>query len=136
MAIAQQLRDAPAGRDDYVAYLEDVLDGVVELDDPESVFSEAFLFFERNSDADLGMPGPLVHFLEQFYPAYVDHLCASVKRKPTTYTVWMLNRILNNSLEATNRKRLLAVLRAASKNTAADSISRKQASEFLRQQRE
>ena len=134
--VAQQLRDAPAGQDDYVGYLYDVVDGVVVLDDADAVFAEAFAFFERNSDADLGMPGPLVHFLEQFYPAYVDQLCVSVERKPTTYTVWMINRILNSSLEATDRERLLAVLDAASRSSSADSIAREQASEFLRQQLE
>jgi hypothetical protein len=134
--IAQQLRDAPVGQDDYVGYLYDVVDGVAELDDADAVFVEAFSFFERNGDADLGTPGPLVHFLEQFYPAYVDQLCASVERKPTTHTVWMLNRILNSSLEATDRERLLAMLDAASKNSAADSTAREQASEFLRQQLE
>ncbi len=134
--IAQQLRDAPVGQDDYVGYLYDVLDGVAQLDDADTVFAEAFSFFERHRDADLGMPGPLVHFLEQFYPAYVDQLCVSVARKPTTYTVWMINRILNSSLEATNRERLLAVLEAASKNPSADSIAKEQASDFFRQQLE
>lgn len=134
--IAQQLRDAPAGLEDYVAFLDEVLDGVAQLDDAELVFAEAFSFFERNSDADLGMPGPLVHFLEQFYPAYIDQLCTSVARKPTTYTVWMINRILNSSLEATQRERLIAVLEAASKNSFADSTTTELASEFLRQHRE
>jgi hypothetical protein len=132
--VAQQLRDAPAGQDDYVEYLDDVLDGVVELDDEDAVFTEAFSFFERNDAADLGAPGPLVHFLERFYPAYVEQLCASVERKPTTYTVWMLNRILNASLDAADRKRLLAVLAAASANSAADPVAREQAIDFLRQQ--
>lgn len=135
-SVAQRLRDAPLGRDDYVEYLNDVLDGVAELDDEESVFTEAFSFFERNDAADLGAPGPLVHFLEQFYPAYVGQLCASVERKPTTYTVWMLNRILNTSLEPADRKRLLAVLGAASTNSAADPVAREQAIDFLRQQAE
>ena len=124
------------GQDDYVGFLQDVLDGVVELDDAHGVFAEAFSFLERNSDADLGMPGPLVHFLEQFYPAYVDQLCASVGRKPTTYTVWMLNRILNSSLEPTDRERFFSVLEAVSQGSSADSMVKEQAREFLRQQLE
>jgi len=122
------------GRDDYVQYLDTLLDGVIELDDPEAVFAEAFAFFERNGAADLGTPGPLVHFLERFYPDYVDQLCASVVRKPTTYTVWMLNRLLNASVETADRKRLLEVLEGASANTAADKVVREQAIEFLRTQ--
>lgn len=134
--ISQKLQEAPVGKDDYVGFLEEVLDGVVQIDDADTVFAEAFSFFERNSDADLGMPGPLVHFLEQFYPAYIDQLCSSVTCKPTTYTIWMINRILNGSLETTNREHLLAVLEAASKNSSADSIAKEQASESLRQQLE
>lgn len=134
--VSQQLRNAPVGLDNYVDYLNDVLDGIVELDQKDAVFNEAFSFFERHDAADLGAPGPLVQFLEQFYPAYVSHLCASVGRKPTTYTVWMLNRILNSSLEAPDRNRLLAVLDAASTNSAADPVAREQAIDFLRQQLE
>jgi hypothetical protein len=118
-AVAQQLRNAPEGLDDYVEYLELVLHGVDELEDEGAVFAEAFLFFERNAQADLGIPGPLVHFLERFYPRYVEHLKASVHRKPTRYTVWLLNRILNAPIEEGFRNSLLAALEAASTNPAA-----------------
>lgn len=132
--VAQQLRDAPVGLDDYVGYLNGILEGVTELDDADEVFREAFYFVERNEAADLGVPGPLVHFLEQFYPAYVDDLCASVERKPTTYTVWMLNRILNTSLRTVDRNRLLKVLKAATQHSSASPVAREQAVDFLRLQ--
>jgi hypothetical protein len=48
----------------------------------------------------------------------------------------MLNRILNTSLEAADRKRLLGALAAASTNSAADPVAREQAIDFLRQQAE
>ncbi len=67
-------------QDDYVECLDDVLDGVVELDDEDAVSSEAFSFFDR--------------------------------------------------------KRLLAVLVAASTNSAANPVAKERAIDFLRQQAE
>ena len=64
--LIEKLKNAPIGLDDYTDYLEDALDCIDELDDQKAVFKEAFLFFETHSNADLGMPGPLVHFLENF----------------------------------------------------------------------
>jgi hypothetical protein len=132
MNIASRLKEAPDGCDDYIDYLNEVLNGVIRLDDGAAVFLEAFLFFERNEDADLGMPGPLVQFLEQFYPAYVEHLSASVMRKPTFHTVWMVNRILNSSVDDTDRSRFIALLEAASENPAASAVAKKIAMDLLR----
>lgn len=49
---------------------------------------------ERLGDGFVGSPGPLVHALESGH-AYESLLAESVRRKPTRYTVWMVNRILN-----------------------------------------
>lgn len=95
--IAERLRDAPEGHDDYVGYLYDLLDGPRDADADDTTFVEAFRFIERNADADLGTPGPLIQFLERFYPRYCARLVESVQRRPTLYTLWMLNRILNSS---------------------------------------
>jgi hypothetical protein len=52
---------------------------------------------ERLSDSDLESPGSLVHTMENYVGAYEDLLADSVSRKPTTLTVWMVNRILNGA---------------------------------------
>src|SRR5258706_1872315 len=53
-------------------------------------------FMEEHPGLDYGMPGPLVHFIEEFYlKGYEERLIESVARKPTMLTVWMLNRVLN-----------------------------------------
>ena len=134
--LIEKLRDAPPGLDDYSEYLEEALDGNGDPGDLEVVFKEAFQFFERHSDADLGMPGPLVHFLEDFYPDYLDALSESVERKPTMYTVWMVNRVLNDDIPDEVRTRMLALLRCAAANPAADEESRESAVEFLDEQGE
>lgn len=108
--IAERLRDAPEGHDDYVGYLYDLLDGARDADADDTTFVEAFRFIERNADADLGTPGPLIQFLERFYPRYCARLVESVQRRPTSYTLWMLNRILNSSPSERARAELLSLL--------------------------
>ena len=129
--IAEKLRNAPEGLRDYSQYLEGVLHGVKELVDEATVFTEAFRLFERNANADFGMPGPLVECLDRCYPRYVEQLMASVLRKPTMYTLWMVNQILISPCEANVRASLMAALQAASTNDLAETPIREQASHFL-----
>src|SRR5690242_2618518 len=63
-------------------------------------------FLESNPDLDVGSPGPLVHFVERFYGhGYESTLIASVERRPTPHTVWMLNRVINGTKDAETRDR-------------------------------
>lgn len=130
-SIINALRNAPVGHDGYAEYLETVLDGAEEIENVAAVFPHAFRFFEDHAGADLGMPGPLVHFLETFFPDYVDDLCESVARKPTTHTLWMVNRILNGEISRPIRRRLVKLLRDAADDPATDQVIRDLANEFL-----
>lgn len=57
-----------------------------------------FSILENNPDEDFGIPGEIVHFLEKFYKnGYEEKLVESLNRKPTSHTVWMLNRIINDT---------------------------------------
>jgi hypothetical protein len=134
--IIDGLRDIPSGKDDYRAYLEELLGGAPEVEEPAEVFPHAFRFFETHADADLGLPGPLVHYLERFYPAYLDELCESVTRKPITYTLWMVNRILNLEISEPLRDRLQALLRRVADDLVADDAARQEARNFLTHQEE
>lgn len=61
-----------------------------------SAVEPLLLFMERHPLSDFGMPGAIVHSVEKFYKkGYEDLLIASVIRRPTVHTVWMLNRIKN-----------------------------------------
>jgi hypothetical protein len=135
-AIADALQNAPAGQDDYLAYLQDVLGCVQEIENPSEVFPYVFRFFEDHVGADLGTPGPLVHFIERFYPQYLEELCASVARRPTTYTVWMLNTILNAKLPEPTRQRLVGLLRTVANNPSEDQDVRQEAQRFLERQQD
>jgi len=71
-------------------------------------------FMEDNPDIDYGMPGALVHFLERFYMhGYEDELIASIRRKPTPHTVWMLNRLINGTKSPDVRSRYIDELKKA-----------------------
>lgn len=91
-----------------------------------------FSYFERHHDQDLGAPGPLVHFLEQSYPAYLNALLASLERRPVLYSIWMTNRVLNSKLEADTRAALFEALVRASQHPLASESERHEALEFVR----
>lgn len=59
---------------------------------------------------DLGTPGPLVRTLESL-PGYESFLVESVRRAPAPLTIWMVNRILNESRGTTRYRVFLSVLR-------------------------
>jgi len=90
-------------------------------------------FMEENPAIDFGSPGSLVHFIEKFYGrGYEAELIASINRKPTSHTVWMLNRIINGTKEAVDRERLIDILRMAESHPASDTEARQQAADFLK----
>jgi len=95
-----------------------------------------FRFFAANPLADIGLPGTLVHFTEQFYPSYKHLLLESLRDSPSVHTVLMANRILNSKLDASERAEYLEALAAAALNPLAAPEVREQASHFVRYQRE
>lgn len=61
-------------------------------------------------------------------------LVASVRRRPTPLTVWMINRVLNAERRAAARAGWLALLEAIAADDAADDVARQQAREYLEHQ--
>ena len=50
---------------------------------------------ESSPNIDFGGPGPLGSFMEKFYhEGYEEELVASLKRKPTEYTIALMFRII------------------------------------------
>jgi hypothetical protein len=78
-------------------------------------------FMEEHPALEYGMPGPLVHFVEEYYrKGYEVRLIESVSRKPTMLTVWMLNRVINDTQEPKERQQLISTMRQAANNPKAD----------------
>jgi hypothetical protein len=87
---------------------------------------------EGNPEFDFGVPGPLVHFVETFYrKGYEAELLASLERRPTPHTVWMLNRIINDTNEPAAHRGYIAALRAAGRHAMATQRTRESVAEFL-----
>ena len=56
-----------------------------------------FNLLERYPNFNFGEPGRVIHLMERYENnIYAPLLFDSLKRKPTKYTLWMLNRYLNS----------------------------------------
>jgi hypothetical protein len=89
-------------------------------------------FMEEQPAFDFGTPGPLVHFVEKFYGrGYEAELLASIARKPTSHTIWLLNRVINGTKQPAERERLVNALRQAESHPASDAQAKRQATHFL-----
>jgi hypothetical protein len=89
-------------------------------------------FIEENPSIDFGSPGPLVHFIERFYGAeYKEKLLASLDRKPTGHTAWMMNRVINGTHEVNLKYSYIAALKRARLHPDTDWDTRKQIEQFL-----
>jgi hypothetical protein len=86
---------------------------------------------EKYPDADFGAPGPVVHFVERFFKkGYEALLVASLKRKPTAHTLWMLNRIING-VQGKQKKEYVALMQEIADDGALPEGIRSVAKEFL-----
>jgi hypothetical protein len=111
---------------DYGALVE-LIANVEGTAEPRIAFRALFDLLERYPDADFGSPGPIVHFLEQFFrDGYEDQLIASVRRRPTSLTLWMLNRLVNGTSGAEQERYLdeLRRIEAAGLGELSDEASR------------
>jgi len=91
---------------------------------------------ERHPLDDFGMPGAMVHFMEQFFTkGYEEELTASIRRKPTAHTMWMANRLLNSpALSPVVRMELMALLGQIAGDPAVEPLIRERAKEYLEHQ--
>jgi len=105
--------------------LDAICSDVLKLPVPSAAFPELFRFVERLSECDLGTPGPLVHTMEEYIGSYEDSLAASIHRKPTALTIWMVNRILNGP--TAEKHKWMRLLSVAAEHPAAPEPARKEA---------
>jgi len=98
----------------------------IESVDPILAFMEAY------PEIDFGAPGPLVHFVESFHGrGYEERLAASLQRKPTSMTAWMLNRLINGTQLVESRRGWIAMMRSAGNHVLADSSVRLRVAHFV-----
>jgi hypothetical protein len=112
----------------------ELMDEILELEDPTKVIDEILLVFERLPDSDLGTPGPLLSGLEKI-SGYEERLIESVERQPVPQTVFAINGLLNLPQSIEERHRLMTLLESTLHHTRANERTREDAKYFLEWQR-
>ena len=124
--------EAIATADDFVYQAYQLTDKWEAEPDSYKAVDPILLFLEEHPDLDVGSPGPLVHFIEKFFgQKYEAKLLESLRRKPTSHTIWMLNRIINGVTDPKQRRMYVEPMSEAMNHPLADSIAREEASRFL-----
>ena len=118
--------------DDFAARSAELTDAWSSAGAGLEIVEPVLRFMEEHPAIDFGMPGALVHFVERFYgKGYEEKLIESVQRKPTSVTVWMLNRIINGTKPPDVRQRLIAMMGQARLNPLADQNALQMVDRFL-----
>jgi hypothetical protein len=129
-AISEQL-EAIASADDVVSSTAELTEAWSAANVGVESVEPILRFMEEHPTLDYGMPGPLVHFIEEFYlKGYEEKLIESVGRKPTMMTVWMLNRVLNGT-EPAKRLPLVQAMKQAATNPKTDKATLERVQGFL-----
>jgi hypothetical protein len=122
-----------ANSTDALSQLESLTQELRESGADVTAVQPILMFMEAHADIDMGGPGPLVHFVEQFFGAgYEAELLASITRRPTAHAVWMLNRVINGTKTSADRQKLIIELQAAEHHPAADSETRQRVASFMK----
>lgn len=110
---------------------EEVLEKVTQEDDSIEYVKSLLKYMEENPYIDYGMPGPIVHYIENYYQkGYEELLYDSITDRPTQHTLWMLNRIIN-APKLTDKDKYMSLLRKISVDESIDPNVRKDAKSFF-----
>ena len=121
--------------DSNINDLDLLCEDIIELNnegwDTAILMDPLFRILEKNSDFDFGMPGQIVHTLEKHYKKGLEQeLFKSLNRKPTFYTLWMLNRIINGTSDAKEKECYMEMLKSILKMEIPDYL-KKQAQHLI-----
>ena len=121
--------------DSNISDLDALCEDIIELNnegwDTAILMDPLFRILEKNSDFDFGMPGQIVHTLEKHYKKGLEEeLFKSLNRKPTFYTLWMLNRIINGTSDTKEKESYMEMLKSILQMESPDYI-KKQAQHLI-----
>ena len=121
--------------DSNISDLDALCEDIIELNnegwDTAILMDPLFRILEKNSDFDFGMPGQIVHTLEKYYKKGLEEeLFKSLNRKPTFYTLWMLNRIINGTSDPKEKEGYMEMLKSILKMEIPDYL-KKQAQHLI-----
>ena len=86
----------------------------------------------QQGQGHFGVPGALVHYVERFYKhGYEAMLVESLKRRPMSHTLWMLNRLINGEKNADSKRQYLELLASVAQDEAQGAAVKQRAEHFL-----
>lgn len=107
---------------------EEILEDLESNTGDREVMKKLFYLIEETDGLSLGMPGPIVRFLEGYFrEGYEGELKSSLRRKPTMYGVWMLNRLVNGT-EGEEREEYVELM----KNVMGSGETRAEVKDYIR----
>ncbi len=117
---------------DFAAQSERLTAAWIALEISLGSVGDILRFMETHPEILYGTPGPLVHFTERFYGnGYEEMLLASLRRRPTPHTVWMLNRLINGTERSETRSAYITRLSEAKHHPETDLATLSSIDDFL-----
>lgn len=130
--LEQEIARIEASIDEYdeadLSVIYDSIDAITNAGYKSEAIEPLLQLLERHPIAYFGDPGEIVQFIEQFGGEYEDFLLASVKRTPTSTTVWMLNRCIN---AGERTEEFMDILKEVADRADVDKEIQESAQEFL-----
>lgn len=84
-------------QDEFLSVAYEVENEMLSSEKPIEYVKPILDFIEKHPSSFFGEPGALIHFVEKFAEqGYEELLIESVKRCPTFYNLWMMNRAIND----------------------------------------
>lgn len=121
---------------DFATESESVVQGWLSARVGIDAVEPVLRFIECHPHLHIGMPGALVHFVECFSgKGYERLLLESLERRPTFTTVWMLNRVINDTSAPDERTGLVAAMKRARSHPQADAAAVEWAGRFAEKAR-
>jgi hypothetical protein len=111
--------------------LEDTLNRLFASENPELGIDALLRVFERFPDTDgQGVFWSIVHGLESL-PDYEEKLIESVRRRPSQFSLLMVNRMLNAGMARVRDTNLLSVLKDVAADERQPEEIREEARDFI-----
>lgn len=127
--LASKLND-----DDFLEFAEEKTEELNSLEHANEAIEPILTLIANNPDTDFGISGPLVHFVEQYYKhGYEEILISSIRKTPTSHTLWMLNRIIND-LQGDIKNQFIRELQEITKRPDIDDLTKNSALGFYNSQ--
>lgn len=130
--LEQEIEKIEASIDKYdeadLSVIYDSIDVITNAGYKSEAIEPLLQLFERHPIAYFGDPGAIAHFIEQFSGEYENSLAASVKRTPTSTTVWMLNRCIN---AGEHTEEFMGILKEIANRSDVDKIIKERAQEYV-----